>query len=49
MKGPNGVESELFPQYVEDYVWRRRFGTDTGSAMFNLWSQIAEFYPGDVE
>jgi hypothetical protein len=45
IKKPNGVNSELFGQYVVDYVWKRMFGGD--DAMYNLWTQITHIYPTD--
>jgi hypothetical protein len=40
MKRTNGVATNLFSQYVQDFIWRRKFGGN--EAMLNLWNQISQ-------
>ena len=44
LKRPNGINisSDLFSNYMVDYVWRHNFRQNT---FYHLWHQISEMYP----
>ena len=46
MKRANGVKTELFGNYVMDFMWFRLFGGD--NVMYNFWTQVLQLYPCEI-
>jgi nitrate/nitrite transporter NarK len=38
------LASEL-PSYLDEFMWRERFGTTAGAAFRSIMADIAAFYP----
>ncbi len=45
----NGSSAELLSGYLDEYLWRERYGKNGLAAFENILSLIAEIYPGDRE
>ena len=45
LKRMKGVRAEQLPSYLDEFMWRERFGKTTGDAMNNIMAHIASFYP----
>ena len=41
-----GVRSDALPSYLDEWMWRDRWGTTTKIAFHNLCGHISEQYPG---
>ena len=45
LKRMRGTSGDLFPTYLDEYIWRERFGGTTMCAFESICQHIAEKYP----
>ena len=45
LKRMKGCHAEQLPSYLDEFMWRERFGTTSRNAWFNIIQDIAQQYP----
>ena len=45
LKRMKGCHAEQLPSYLDEFMWRERFGTTSRDAWFNIVRDIAQQYP----
>ena len=45
LKRMKGVRAEQLPSYLDEFMWRERFGKTASDAMEKIMAHIANFYP----
>ena len=45
LKRMKGVRADQLPSYLDEFMWRERFGKTTSDTNNNIMAHIASFYP----
>lgn len=45
LKAMKGVRRDSIPSYLNEFMWRERFGRTSSDAFYNMLNQITNKYP----